>query len=110
MTALPADFPRPTKHPFDPDPENENATCATCGYPEPFGALHNLPAPEPVPDTEGFQAGDVLRNPHTGSIWAVRRHRSRPDRLVFLEMHPTYAQDHAPADAQLLVRAGRVQS
>jgi hypothetical protein len=43
---LPAGFPRPTRHVFDPDPLTQGATCLVCGEAFSFGALHAEPEPD----------------------------------------------------------------
>jgi hypothetical protein len=40
---------RPSKHDFDPDPENHGATCLVCGEAFGFGALHREDSTE-LPD------------------------------------------------------------
>lgn len=98
--SLPAET-TPAQHVYVPDALTRGDTCQTCGFPEPFGALHI--EPEPVPDSSPWKPGDILRNPVTGGIFAVRQ---RYGVLEFLELYPTASQDNAPVNAELLVRNG----
>lgn len=93
----------PHPHHYLPDALTQGATCLVCGCAEDFGALH-IPVEPRGPDNSAWQVGDIVRNPKTGGIFAVRRSYGR---LEFLELYPTYAQDHAPVDAELLVRGGK---
>jgi len=96
----------PTRHVFLPDKSSLQGECLVCGMNEGFGGLH-IPVEPLAPDNRAWRPGDIVRNPVTGGLFAVRRDRHDPRRLEFLELYPTAAQDHAPADAELLVRDGK---
>ena len=64
MTNLPADFPRPTKHPFV---DGGNGECLTCGYPEPFGGLHLSEPVEEDPEPEQWWCSSCSHDRHTGA-------------------------------------------
>ena len=100
---LPADFPRPTKHPFTP---GTNGECLTCGFEENFGLLHTEPpVVEAVPDVSAWRHDDILLAP--GGIYRVKVSRYDETRFVPLEAIAD-GQARPPHGAKLIVRGGEV--
>lgn len=98
---------RTPPHFLDPDPD-DSTNCKVCGDVNGHGVLHlTETVTEPEPDNSRWQPGDVIRSPHTGDLFGVYPARWYGGRLEFVVLHPTWSQDRAPADAELLVRDGK---
>ena len=105
MSALPADFPRPTPHDFERQPGTEE--CAVCSMPQ---DTHRETAfdPEPTPEPEaGWERGDLVLSPLSGRFFYAQGDGFGG--IEWLELTPTasHAQRNAPKNAVLLSRGGR---